>query len=159
MNQKLSFIINYILKELFLFFVGGIVYMIVELLWRQHTHWTMGIVGGICFMLIGLINEVFTYKMSLELQAIISSIVITVVEFVSGCIINLHFGLAVWDYSNLPFNILGQVCLLFTILWVFLSVAAIVLDDYLRWMIFNEPYEKYNIVIYNKFIKKFIKKK
>ena len=47
------------LKGLVLFFMGGTAYMLIELLWRGHTHWCMGIVGGICFLLMGEINEFF----------------------------------------------------------------------------------------------------
>ena len=34
-------------------------------------------------------------------------------------------GLDVWDYSKVPFNFLGQVCVLYSVLWGFLSAAAI----------------------------------
>ena len=54
-----------------LFLIGGIAYMGIEMLWRGRTHWTMGIVGGLCFVLIGLINEVFTFEMYMLVQAII----------------------------------------------------------------------------------------
>ena len=37
--------------------LGGMLYMGVELLWRGRTHWTMGIVGGVCFVLIGGIER------------------------------------------------------------------------------------------------------
>ena len=46
-------------------------------------------------------------------------------EFVSGCLFNLRMKLDVWDYSDMPFNIKGQVCLLYTVLWGGLSLIAI----------------------------------
>lgn len=76
------------------------------------------------------------------LQAIIGSCIVTTGEFVSGCILNLWLGLGIWDYSNMPFNILGQICLPFSLLWVVLSACAIVIDDYERYWFFEEekPY-------------------
>ena len=46
------------LKQAILFGAGGLLYVFVEMLWRGYSHWTMFIVGGLCFVLIGLINEV-----------------------------------------------------------------------------------------------------
>ena len=139
---------SHLFRLFILFLIGGFIYMGIELLWRGRTHWTMGIVGGICFVLIGLINELFTFEMYILTQAIIGAILVTIVEYISGCIINIHFGLAVWDYSNLPFNIQGQVCLLFSFLWVLLSVVAIYADDILRNKLFGEEMKKYKWFIF-----------
>ncbi len=133
------------LKPLILLGVGGFLYVIFELLWRGYSHWTMFIVGGVCFVLIGLINEVFTFEMSLIRQMTISALVITLVEFVSGCIINLLLSWNVWDYSNMPLNIAGQICLPFTFLWFFISAVGIALDDYLRYWWFGEEKPHYRL--------------
>lgn len=140
--------IKTLLRLFILFVIGGLIYILIELLWRGYSHWTMFIVGGICFVSIGLINEIFTFEMALFHQMTISSIIVTVIEFISGCVINLYFKLHVWDYSNLPFNILGQICLPFMMLWFLLSLPAIILDDYLRYWIFCE--EKPHYIIINK---------
>lgn len=132
-------------RPLILFNIGGLLYILIELLWRGYSHWTMFIVGGMCFVLIGLINETFTFEMPLITQMTISSIIITIIEFISGCIINIWLGLNVWNYSNMPFNILGQICIPFMILWFFLSVLGIILDDYLRYWLFGEEKPKYKI--------------
>jgi len=147
MDKYLEKVLNHVIKLLALFIAGGIVYLGVEILWRGHTHWSMGIVGGLCFILVGLINEVFTYKMYLEIQAVIASVIITVVEFFAGLLINVKLGWDVWDYSNLPFNIMGQVCLLFMILWFFLSFVAIIFDDVLRAIVFGEEKPNYRVWI------------
>jgi uncharacterized membrane protein len=36
-----------------------------------------------------------------------------------------------WDYSTLPFNILGQICLPFSLIWIVLSFPAIKIDEIL----------------------------
>lgn len=135
-----------VIKPLILFGVGGLIYVFFELIWRGYSHWTMFIVGGICFVLIGLINELFTFEIPLIIQMLISAATITLIEFFSGCIINLWLGWNVWDYSNLPLNVAGQICLPFAILWFFVSAIGIVLDDYLRYWLFGEEKPKYEIL-------------
>lgn len=134
------------LRPSVLFCAGGLVYITVELLWRGYSHWTMFIVGGLCFLLTGLVNEVFTFEMPLICQMLIGACLITLVEFFSGCIVNLWLGWNVWDYSDMPFNILGQICLPYTGLWFLLSGPAVVLDDYLRYRWFGEEYPHYRII-------------
>ena len=132
-----------ILKAIILMAVGGMLYALFEIGFRGYTHWTMIIVGGLCFYLIGLINEIIPWRMKIWKQCLIGSLVVTAVEFVSGCIINLWLGWGVWDYSDMPFNILGQVCLPFSVLWVLLSALAIILDDYLRYWLYHEEKPHY----------------
>lgn len=127
-----------ILRPLILIGVGGLMYLEIEMLFRGRTHWTMFIVGGICFYLVGLVNEVIPWEMPIWQQCLIGALIITFVEFISGCIINLLLGWSVWNYSDMPFNVLGQICLLFSALWYFLSVPAIILDDYLRYIMGEE---------------------
>ena len=91
----------------------------------------MIIVGGLCGLLIGLINEI-TPKMNTVLQMLLGSVIVTIIEFVTGYIINIKLNFNIWDYSNLKFNILGQVSLLFSMLWFFLSYIVIKLDDCIR---------------------------
>jgi len=128
---------------LILFAVGALVYLCIELLWRGHTHWTMGIVGGLAFVIIGGLNEQYEWDMSFLKQCVIGALVITCIEFVAGVILNIELGLGIWDYSNLPFNIMGQICLPFSLLWVILSGVAIVLDDILRYLLFGEEKPHY----------------
>lgn len=134
-----------IIKEPILFCVGGMAYNVVEVLYRGYTHWTMFVVGGLCFVLIGLINEIFSWETALWKQMLIGGTVITVVEFVSGCVVNLLLGWNVWDYSQLPLNVLGQICVPFYFVWVLLSLVGIVLDDTIRWKCFGEDKPRYKI--------------
>ena len=117
------------LKHTILFGIGGILYLIIELMWSGSSHWSMFILGGACFLVVGLINEKNRGRLPLLLQMLISSIIITVLEFVTGYIVNIKMGLGVWDYSELPYNIMGQVCLLYTVLWFFLSYVCDFLFD------------------------------
>lgn len=134
-----------IVKNLILFEIGGLIYNLVEILYRGNTHWTMFIVGGLCFLLVGWINKFFSWDLALWKQMLIGGAIITAVEFVSGCIINLWLDWNVWDYSHVPLNILGQICLPFYFAWVGLSLIAIIVDDVIRWLFFGEEKPKYKI--------------
>ena len=127
---------NYLIKEIILLLIFGITYCGIEILYRGRTHISMLFVGGLCAVLIGMINEI-TPKMNIFLQMFIGAVIVTMIEFVSGYIINIILGLNVWDYSNLMFNYKGQISLLFTIIWFFLSVPVIYLDDKLRKILFK----------------------
>ncbi len=132
-----------LIKYFTLFLWGGFMYYCVEMLARGYSHPSMFIVGGACFVLIGLINNLLPWEMPLLLQMLMAAVIIVVAEFIAGCIVNLWLGLGVWDYSNLPFNIMGQVCLSYFMVWYCLSVVAIVFDDYLRWWIYGEEKPRY----------------
>lgn len=132
-----------VVRPLVLWGIDGLLYVLCELVFRGRSHWTMFIVGGLCFWLIGLINEVIPWEMPIWQQCIIGAIIITAVEFAAGCVINIWLGWQVWDYSGLPFNILGQICLPFTVLWSLLAAAGIILDDYLRFLLFDEEKPNY----------------
>lgn len=118
MRRKQSF-----LNGICLFFLGGILYILIELCWRKHTHWSMFFVGGACFRLIGRVFSRLS-KHCLALRCTVSAAAVTVVEFFSGCLFNIRLKMQVWDYTDMPFNIGGQVCLLYSILWALLSIPA-----------------------------------
>ena len=132
-----------IFKSIFLFVFGGGIYCLIEMLFRGHTHFTMIFVGGVCFLMCGMLNEVIPWEMPLPEQMIICAVNITAVEFVAGMIQNVWLNLNVWDYSNMPLNIMGQICLPFSVAWFFLSAVGIIMDDYLRYWIFGEEKPHY----------------
>ena len=130
---------------------GGCLYVILELLWRGHSHWTMFLLGGVCFVLIGLLNEVIPWEMPLVLQGVMgSAAIVTPLEFATGCIVNLWLGWGVWDYSDLPFNLAGQISLPSSLLWIVVSIAAAILDDWIRWRWFGEEKPHYTLIRWGK---------
>lgn len=97
----------------FVYLFGGIMYGLMEVIWRGHTHWTMTLTGGTALLILYIIN----IKMSncnIFLKCLIGASAITLLEFTVGVIINIILKWNVWDYSNRPLNILGQVCPLFS---------------------------------------------
>ena len=127
------------LKYFILFSIGGIAYFLGEILWRGWSHWTMFALGGLCFVLIGIINEFYTYEIPFIIQMIIGTFIIT------GCIVNLYFDMNIWNYSDMPLNILGQICVPYMFGWFFLTPACIIIDDYLRYFFFDEEKPHYKI--------------
>ena len=104
-----------------IFAFGGIVYGLMEIMWRGRTHWSMAITGGACFLSLFKIFNKLKHP-SIFKKCIIGSGVITAYEFLAGCIFNLWLKKNVWDYSKMPFNFKGQICLLYSLLWGFLSI-------------------------------------
>ena len=141
--RNIKHVLTYITQKLILFNIGGMIYYCLELLWRGYSHFTMYILAGICFLIIGGLNEGFEYKDPLIKQMLAGSLVITFFEFVFGVLLNIFLGLHIWDYSDMPLNLLGQICLPFTILWFFLSLVAIIADDYIRYWLFGEEKPQY----------------
>lgn len=127
----------YVLEYLFLLILGGAIYYGIECLWRGYSHITMFFVGGMAFILIGLINEIVDWNMLFWWQMTIGDVCVLILEFTFGVIFNIILGLNVWDYSDLPFNILGQICLLFALLWLPIIAFAIVLDDWIKYLLFH----------------------
>jgi uncharacterized membrane protein len=120
-----------IYENIQVFIIGAVLYSGAEILFRGFTHWTMFLAGGICFL---LIYQVFTRKpqVSIWKKCLYGALIITVIEFIVGCLINLLLKWDVWDYSHYRFNILGQVCLLFTIIWYVLSFPMVWLVNKLK---------------------------
>lgn len=120
-----------IIKEAEVFAIGGLSYGAIEIIWRQYTHWTMVITGGVCFYTLYKLNA-NKEKMPVWKKCLLGSAVITTAEFLTGIIVNMIFDMRVWDYSGLPLNLFGQVCLLYSVLWALLSIPIDVVCKALR---------------------------
>ena len=132
------------LKYLTLFLVGGAFYYALEMLFRGYSFLAMAGCGGLCFIICGVLNEK-DRCMPLVLQMAIAAFGITAIEFVFGLVLNVWLDLGMWDYSNMPGNILGQICPQFMVLWFFLSGVGIILDDVIRWRFFGEEKPHYHL--------------
>lgn len=132
-------------KYMILFAIGGMAYFLLEVLVRGYSHYSMFLCGGAGFLCCGLLNENMKIKMSFISQMVLSALIITALEFITGLIVNIWLKMDIWDYSQFPYNFMGQICLLYSIFWFFVSSVAIVLDDFLRYKIFNEEKPHYKI--------------
>lgn len=102
-------------KKVLLFYLGGMGYVGLELLWRRRSHSSMFLLGGICFLALGALDNAET-PLPAPLRALAGAGIITGLELAAGLAVNRQH--QVWDYSGLPFNYRGQICLPFTLLWV-----------------------------------------
>ena len=108
--------------------VGGGAYGLCELLFRGWTHWSMLLAGGVSLMLILWLAAGY----SRPLGWVLGMCLISTVEFVSGCVLNLGLGWEVWDYSARPLDLMGQICPLFCLFWLGLSIPALELCRFFR---------------------------
>lgn len=131
-------------QELLIFALGGGAYVLVECLWRGYSHFSMFLLGGLCFWLIGRMDR--RGQPPVVFQACLGAFLITGLELVTGLIVNCWLGWNVWDYSYLPMNFLGQICLYYFVLWIPLSAAAVFLEDGLRRVLFGTPLPRYRIL-------------
>ena len=123
--------LNLIREYLILFLIGGIIYVFIEIIYRGYSHISMFIVGGLCFVLISSLDEL-PFKISLISKMIISCLIITAIELISGIIVNIFFHMNVWDYSYEKFNFLGQICFKASLCWFFLSLPAIYIGNFIK---------------------------
>ncbi len=111
------------------FIIGGAIYFLLEMLVRGRSHWTMVLLGGACFIVCGIIHEKAAGEIFMWQQMVLCMIVITVLEFAAGIIVNIMLGWNVWNYSGMPFQVLGQICVPFMFLWYIISYPAIILNE------------------------------
>lgn len=131
------------LKYLILLLIGGFVYYAFELVLRGWSHWTMFLLGGVCFILIGEYNEHVSWDTPLIKQGVVGACIVTALEFVVGMIVNVYLNWNIWDYSDMPLNFMGQICLPFSIVWIAVSILAVVVDDWVRYFLFKEEKPHY----------------
>lgn len=136
---------SFLIVETILFIIGGFIYAGIEIGLRGFTHWSMFIVGGLCFVIIGLLNEWYSWDIPLFLQMLYGAFVITALELISGYILNIKLCWNIWDYSDRPFNFYGQICLLNSFIWFLLSAIGILLDDVIRHIWFDGEEPRYKI--------------
>ncbi len=106
-----------------LFLFGGLAYGLLEILWRGYTHWTMLITGGACFLALYHIYTAYP-NMNFLLRCLVGSLIITSAELLCGCVVNIGFHMNVWDYSRYAYNLWGQICLLYSVLWGLLCIPV-----------------------------------
>ena len=117
------------------FYIGGLAYGVIELLWRGRTHWTMLLAGGVCFLLMYLTAT--ATSLGRFWQYVLCAALISAVEFVTGAVVNMRLKWNVWDYSGQPMNLYGQICLRYAAYWFLLSVPGCALSRFLYGSVFH----------------------
>ena len=114
------------LKKSAMFALGGGAYVGLELLWRGRSHYSMFLAGGAALLLIGQLNHVKP-KLPLLFRAVAGAGIITMVELTAGLLFNRNY--SVWDYRGHWGNYMGQICPLFSLLWIGLAALVLLIYD------------------------------
>ncbi len=136
-------------KILILWLTGGIVYFYMEIAFRGYSHYSMLICGGICFVAVGYAGRRIMEKSRSAISAVIGimvtgMLIITSIELLTGVLVNIVFDWNVWDYSEQKYNVMGQICPAYSLLWSVLSLLCVCLDYIIRIYIFDEKPIKAN---------------
>mgnify|MGYP002521523783 CR=1 FL=1 len=155
-----------------LFIVGGSCGWIIELFFRRivHKKWVNpGFLAGPCLPLYGT-GVVFLYLIcsidygfieNVYLQKLfivaLITVVMTLIEYITGLIFIKGLKVKLWDYSKRPGNIQGIICPLFTFFWGVIGAAyAIFVHPLLlgavEWLSFNEIYSFFIGIYFGVFI-------
>lgn len=129
----------------------GTLYFFIEVIWKtshgrpEMISWTMLLLAIILAVPLERFGAELPWEMPLMAQSAICGAAITAVEFIAGLIINVWLGMGVWDYSDMPGNIMGQVCPQFLVMWVVLAAVGIVMLDWMRYGIENGERPNYTL--------------
>ena len=85
---------------------------------------------------VGIVVQFLTpYKENLVLLYIASVVMVTALEWVTGFILEKIFHNKWWDYSKMPLNLNGYVCLLFSLIW---GAACVLIVDFIHPLIHKD---------------------
>lgn len=102
--------------------------------WKEHCFINRGFLNGpICPIYgVGVSTVVWLlspYKKNLLLLYITSILLVTTLEWLTGFVMEKIFHNKWWDYSDLPLNLNGYVCLPFSLMW---GVACVLIVDFIH---------------------------
>lgn len=89
---------------------------------KEHRFVNRGFLNGpICpvygFGVVAVIHFLTPLRSNLLLLYLGSTLLVTAIEWLTGFILEKIFHNKWWDYSNMPLNLNGYVCLLFSLIW------------------------------------------
>lgn len=119
-------------QNLLLFFIGGSAYYYTEVLLRGWSHWSMFVLGGMCFCFFSLQKKAYWWNQNIVCQLARCIVFLLCGEFITGCMVNLWKGWDVWDYSEVPLNIYGQICFPMALVFVILCYLGLMVDDWIQ---------------------------
>ena len=122
-------------QYLIAFFMGYFLYCLFEIDTRGYTHWTMALTGGFAMTVLYAING--REGMTLPKSCFLGAVIITAMEFTVGVFDNIIMRWDVWDYLDMPFNQLGQICIPFSLAWTLMCIPAYFLCRIIRKRFFD----------------------
>lgn len=79
-------------------------------------------------------------KLSYRNQVIFGWVFIVALEFISGYVLNIVLKLSVWDYSMFKANLMGQISVISSFMWLVLVPIIYWMDDLIRYYIWEEQH-------------------
>lgn len=125
-------IIKFIYEYLLIFMIGGCAYYYTEVAVRGWSHWSMFVLGGMCFLFFSLQKKAYWWNQSIFCQMFRCLTFLLIGEFITGCMVNLWKGWNVWDYSQVPLNLYGQICFPMALIFAILCYFGLRFDDWLQ---------------------------
>ena len=114
-------------------------YGAAEVFSRGYSHITMGVLGGLSFLVIHEMNgEIICGRTGKLTSALISAFFITASELLAGEILNRYMHLKIWNYSKQLMNFDGQICPGYSLMWLLLAFVGLYVDRGIRKYIFHE---------------------
>ena len=139
---KSKLIINKLIENTVLWMTGGLIYFYLEIAFRNYSHYSMIVCGGFCFVIVGTIGKYILETESDILKAValimfFGALVITTLELFTGIIVNMKLNMGVWDYSSMKYNVYGQICLTYTMIWALLSLLCVFVSNTIKKFLFK----------------------
>ena len=129
----------------------GSIYYGTEIAFDGDSHITMWLLGGLCGILIGLLNEYgLKWETPLWKQVLYGECIVLPLEFITGIILHkvINIQPPVWDYSGLWMAkyFFNQSSPLFALIFIPVILLAIFVDDYYKWIFMNGAKPSYRLV-------------
>ena len=134
------------MKYLFIFAFMSIIGWILEVLYRSfiskkfiNPGLMLGCslpvygVGGIILNLLADIKIVNNIYFNYFILSLIAMVLLTLIEYVGGVLLEKIFKIKLWDYSKYKYNLKGLICLRMSIIWGIVSlIYFVVLNNFLN---------------------------
>ena len=114
-------------KTALCFVMGGSIYCMMEICARGKTHISMFFAGGASLALIHKICYKLLKEKGIFVKCLCGGAIITLIEYLTGLLVNVKMKLQVFDYSDMPLNVKGQICPRFTAIWSALTYPALLI--------------------------------
>lgn len=122
-------------KIMLILFLGSFMGVVVELIWCLVTNGYLESRSGLVYGPFNMLYGVGAAALSIALYrfrnrgrwlSFLGSMAIgSVVEYACSWVMEVFFGSKSWDYSQMPFNLNGRICLLYSVFWGILGIIWI----------------------------------
>lgn len=133
------------MEFLYNFFIYGFIGWIIENIFSYYIHghfqkdgFLKGPFKPMYAIAMAWILELYNVLPNIMFLIIISFIIPTSVEYITGFLMRRFFHKDYWNYSKEKYNYEGIICLRFSLIWVLLSIIAVkIIHPYFIYEIYN----------------------